>query len=259
MTVLPRTSVVSNPRKKTALSSSNFFLPTSRKKLSTSCPVESQNPNFFGRSCQFLPRSWQNSPLGKMALSLAYVPHVTLLGLIGTAVRAHGLMAVCMMQVDPKREKQLQLEWNDYAAMVRACEGEVQTLEFERDTAARNIRQLECSCTWNPCLDDYLGIACSNMCEADDHGVPTSLPLLDVAGRVKQLQSVKGQRLQSLERAPWMRGISDVARWIEENRAQFKGQVYGPLIAEITVANDLHASMLEQSVPSARINVLNKT
>ena len=69
------------------------------------------------------------------------------------------------------------------------------------------------------------------------------------AGRLRQRQSVAGQRLAALDQRH--RGIGAVVMWVEANRAQFKGAVYGPLVCEVSIDHPLHASMLEQSVKGA--------
>lgn len=66
------------------------------------------------------------------------------------------------------------------------------------------------------------------------------------------MRSLKGQRLQKLENGYGNRGISAVVKWISDNRASFRGPVYGPLITEVTdFTSPEHAAMLEQSVSSA--------
>ena len=72
------------------------------------------------------------------------------------------------------------------------------------------------------------------------------------AERLHQLRSLKRQRLEKLEELN--QGISAVAQWVQENRAMFKGEVFGPLITEVTdIVNPVHASMLEQAVKSAPV------
>jgi hypothetical protein len=60
---------------------------------------------------------------------------------------------------------------------------------------------------------------------------------------------VAGQRLAALDQRN--RGIGAVVKWVEANRAQFRGAVHGPLVCEVSVDHPLHASMLEQSVKGA--------
>lgn len=62
------------------------------------------------------------------------------------------------------------------------------------------------------------------------------------------MDSVKGRRLAALEERN--RGITKASTWVAANQAQFRGRVYGPVMIEVEVANPLHASMLEQHVPS---------
>ena len=46
------------------------------------------------------------------------------------------------------------------------------------------------------------------------------------------------------------------SRWVQEHKTHFRGRVYGPIICEVEVNNQLHASMLEQHVPSTPANCL---
>ena len=49
------------------------------------------------------------------------------------------------------------------------------------------------------------------------------------------------------------RGISQAARWVAANRGQvFRGQVYGPIAAEVECLNPQHATFLEAAVPGER-------
>ncbi len=45
------------------------------------------------------------------------------------------------------------------------------------------------------------------------------------------------------------RGITAFAHWVTENKARFKGDVYGPILLEVTVADQQHAKYLEQQLP----------
>lgn len=68
--------------------------------------------------------------------------------------------------------------------------------------------------------------------------------------RLRQLDSVKGQRLAALEqRNP---GITVASEWVAANQSRFRGCVYGPVIAEVEVSNPQHAAMLEQHVQMAQ-------
>ena len=66
----------------------------------------------------------------------------------------------------------------------------------------------------------------------------------------RRLSNVKVQRLRQLETSN--PGISELVRWLDvpENKSRFRGQVFGPILCEISVDNPQNAAYLEQHCPS---------
>ena len=63
------------------------------------------------------------------------------------------------------------------------------------------------------------------------------------------MQNVRHQRITLLEqRGHQFRGIGRFAEWLAANRSRFRGNVYGPVVAEVNVADKSHALILEQAV-----------
>ena len=63
------------------------------------------------------------------------------------------------------------------------------------------------------------------------------------------MQNVRHQRIMLLEqRGHQFRGIGRFAEWLAANRSRFRGNVYGPVVAEVNVADKNHALILEQAV-----------
>lgn len=97
-------------------------------------------------------------------------------------------------------------------------------------------------CTWGP--QQSWPPVCKHQVRVLKHAVGG-------AARLRQLDSVKGQRLAALEqRNP---GITLAAEWVAANQSRFRGRVYGPVIAEVEVSNPQHAAMLEQHVQSEQL------
>lgn len=71
-----------------------------------------------------------------------------------------------------------------------------------------------------------------------------------VAEQLRRLSSVKVQRLKLLEMHN--RGIMGLTNWLDqpENKARFRGRVYGPIGCKVTVDTALNAQYLEQHCPS---------
>ncbi|EIE27053.1 P-loop containing nucleoside triphosphate hydrolase protein [Coccomyxa subellipsoidea C-169] len=65
--------------------------------------------------------------------------------------------------------------------------------------------------------------------------------------QLARLDSVRDNKLRFLEQRN--RGITAFAHWVTENKARFKGDVYGPILLEVTVADQQHAKYLEQQLP----------
>ena len=74
----------------------------------------------------------------------------------------------------------------------------------------------------------------------------------DVAGALDKAQDVKRRRVQLLEqRVASARGITKFADWLAGNRGSFKAPVYGPLCAEVNVADPHHQHVVQQAISSA--------
>ena len=67
-----------------------------------------------------------------------------------------------------------------------------------------------------------------------------------IADRLKVLDDVKQQRLESLDKM--QRGIKRLVDWlaIPENKSMFSGKIYGPILMEVTVEDEMHCRFLEQ-------------
>ena len=63
------------------------------------------------------------------------------------------------------------------------------------------------------------------------------------------MANVRHQRIMQLEqRGHNFRGIGKFAEWLQGNKSRFRGNVYGPVVAEVNVADKHHALILEQAV-----------
>ncbi|MEW5302675.1 MAG: hypothetical protein WDW36_005436 [Sanguina aurantia] len=58
--------------------------------------------------------------------------------------------------------------------------------------------------------------------------------LTQVQGRLAHLSNEKEQKLDQLERTPWVRNIGKLYHWVKNNPQRFKKQVYGPIVLEIS-------------------------
>ncbi|MEW5312584.1 MAG: hypothetical protein WDW38_004208 [Sanguina aurantia] len=58
--------------------------------------------------------------------------------------------------------------------------------------------------------------------------------LTQVQGRLAHLSNEKEQKLDQLERTPWVRNIGKLYHWVKNNPQLFKKQVYGPIVLEIS-------------------------
>jgi hypothetical protein len=77
-----------------------------------------------------------------------------------------------------------------------------------------------------------------------------SLPHLRLhtcADQLARLDSVREVKLQHLEQQN--RGITAFTHWVAENKARFKGEIYGPVLLEVTVKDAQHAKYLEMQLP----------
>ncbi|KAK9915722.1 hypothetical protein WJX75_003203 [Coccomyxa subellipsoidea] len=65
--------------------------------------------------------------------------------------------------------------------------------------------------------------------------------------QLARLDSVREVKLQHLEQQN--RGITAFTHWVAENKARFKGKIYGPVLLEVTVKDAQHAKYLEMQLP----------
>ncbi|KVI00804.1 Structural maintenance of chromosomes protein 5 [Cynara cardunculus var. scolymus] len=68
------------------------------------------------------------------------------------------------------------------------------------------------------------------------------------AERLREMENIKNKRLQAL-RNSGAEKISDAYSWVQSHRHEFKREVYGPVIMEVNISNQLHAAYLESHVP----------
>lgn len=62
-----------------------------------------------------------------------------------------------------------------------------------------------------------------------------------------RLDSVRDNKLRQLEQ--FHRGITAFTYWVADNKARFRGEVYGPILLEVTVKDPQNAKYLEQQLP----------
>ncbi|KAI7729601.1 hypothetical protein M8C21_012043, partial [Ambrosia artemisiifolia] len=68
------------------------------------------------------------------------------------------------------------------------------------------------------------------------------------AERLREMENIKNKRLQAL-RNSGAEKISDAYQWVQAHRHEFKKEVYGPVLIEVNISNQLHAAYLESHVP----------
>ncbi|KAJ9558256.1 hypothetical protein OSB04_012870 [Centaurea solstitialis] len=68
------------------------------------------------------------------------------------------------------------------------------------------------------------------------------------AERLREMEDIKNKRLQALRRSGAER-ISDAYGWVQSHRQEFKREVYGPVLVEVNISNQLHAAYLESQIP----------
>lgn len=68
------------------------------------------------------------------------------------------------------------------------------------------------------------------------------------AERLREMENIKNKRLQAL-RNSGAEKISDAYNWVQSHRHEFKREVYGPVLLEVNISNQLHAAYLESHVP----------
>ncbi|KAK9058096.1 hypothetical protein SSX86_022936 [Deinandra increscens subsp. villosa] len=66
--------------------------------------------------------------------------------------------------------------------------------------------------------------------------------------RLREMENIKNKRLQAL-RNSGAEKIFDAYQWIQANRHEFRKEVYGPVLIEVNISNQLHAAYLESHVP----------
>ena len=65
--------------------------------------------------------------------------------------------------------------------------------------------------------------------------------------QLARLDSVRDNKLRQLEQ--YHRGITAFTHWVADNKARFRGEVYGPILLEVTVKDPQHAKYMEQQLP----------
>ncbi|KAD5802893.1 hypothetical protein E3N88_14253 [Mikania micrantha] len=68
------------------------------------------------------------------------------------------------------------------------------------------------------------------------------------AERLKEMENIKNKRLQALRNSGADK-IFDAYQWVQAHRHEFKKEVYGPVLIEVNISNQLHAAYLESHVP----------
>ena len=73
-----------------------------------------------------------------------------------------------------------------------------------------------------------------------------------VAEQAKRLDDAKNIKLRQLEYSS--RGITEFTRWVEKAKADgmFRGEVLGPILLEVAIADPQHAKYLEQQMPRTK-------
>ncbi|BDA44497.1 Structural maintenance of chromosomes protein 5 [Coccomyxa sp. Obi] len=65
--------------------------------------------------------------------------------------------------------------------------------------------------------------------------------------QLARLDSVRDNKLRQLEQ--FHRGITAFTHWVADNKARFRGEVYGPILLEVTVKDPQYAKYLEHQLP----------
>ncbi|KAJ0809977.1 putative structural maintenance of chromosomes protein [Helianthus annuus] len=68
------------------------------------------------------------------------------------------------------------------------------------------------------------------------------------AERLREMENVKNKRLQALKNSGAEK-IVDAYQWVQAHKHEFKKEVYGPVLIEVNISTQLHASYLESHVP----------
>ncbi|XP_076928090.1 structural maintenance of chromosomes protein 5-like [Bidens hawaiensis] len=68
------------------------------------------------------------------------------------------------------------------------------------------------------------------------------------AERLREMENIKNKRLQALRNSGADK-IFDAYQWVQAHQNEFKREVYGPVLVEVNISNQLHAGYLESHVP----------
>lgn len=75
---------------------------------------------------------------------------------------------------------------------------------------------------------------------------------------LKRLQDQDRRRFEAFKNAQFIRGAREaceIRRWVEENRGDFSGRVYGPVALEISIKDrDMAAAVEQQIGPSTLVS-----
>ncbi|KAK1413281.1 hypothetical protein QVD17_35052 [Tagetes erecta] len=66
--------------------------------------------------------------------------------------------------------------------------------------------------------------------------------------RLREMENIKNKRLQALKNSGAEK-IFDAYQWVQAHRHEFRKEVYGPVLIEVNISNQLHAAYLESHVP----------
>mmetsp|Transcript_23777 Transcript_23777/g.45213 ORF Transcript_23777/g.45213 Transcript_23777/m.45213 type:complete len:1077 (-) Transcript_23777:248-3478(-) len=72
--------------------------------------------------------------------------------------------------------------------------------------------------------------------------------LEELQNKMRRLDDVRNQRLRALSQQNT--GVLSAYEWVQANRRRFQDQVYGPILAEVHVAEKQHAKYLEMHCPN---------
>ena len=187
-------------------------------------------------------------------------------------------------QTDPARERQLRLEKADFLTQIGASRSQLALLTVDLDEAQSAVRTTKSETPQPPLrADRVMHTPCGPFAGWCHIRAPapvqrrlhpsvllwrTKGPLklhvremkdclslahgdrfIPAAGRLSRMQSKKQQLVNHLDTVNGTRGIRQVVDFVAANRAKFRSEVYGPIIAEVSnISSPMHAAMLEQSV-----------
>ncbi|KAG2613807.1 structural maintenance of chromosomes protein 5-like isoform X1 [Panicum virgatum] len=129
----------------------------------------------------------------------------------------------------------------DFAAAEKELK-DLQPYEQPRDEMARLNEQIA-----------RVNVEIKNL-KAERNGVESQLAqeeerMRKCSDRLKEMESKNSKLLQRL-RNTGADNITEAYYWVQENKRNFRGEVYGPVLLEVNVQDKLHATYLENHVPN---------